>query len=179
MVSSPSGPDFILDEHTTAYDGRNPAWESPAAMVAMLCHFRAAAGPYGRWLLLRRSPGRCGRERPLSTTRARFGEPVTIPPAPDGSSVVLVRIEGVQITGLERLRTTLYRARIRQATFDGPRRQRLIPATATNGLILRVPAAADYPPGFSLDQLSDTISLRVIGRSGGELQYRFSSMAIR
>ena len=148
-------------------------------MVAMLCHFRAAAGPYGRWLLLRRSPSRCGRERPLTTTRARLGERVTIPPAPDRASVVLVRIAGVQVAGLERLRTTLYRARVRQVTFDGPRRQRLIPATAADGLILRVPPAADYPPGFSLDQRSDTIAVRVLGRSGGDLRYRFSSMTIR
>jgi len=37
MVRSPDGPDFILSEHTFAYDGRNLAWESPEAMVAMLC----------------------------------------------------------------------------------------------------------------------------------------------
>ena len=92
---------------------------------------------------------------------------------------MLVRIEGVQVAGLERLRTALYRARVRQVTFDGPRRQRLIPATAADGLILRVPAGADYPPGFSLDQRSDTLAVRVLGRSGGDLRYRFSSMAIR
>ncbi len=47
MVRATDGPDFILDEHTTAFDGRNPAWESPAAMVAMLCRFRPATAPYG------------------------------------------------------------------------------------------------------------------------------------
>jgi hypothetical protein len=179
MVRAADGPDFILDEHTTAFDGRNTAWESPAAMVAMLCRFRAAGGPYGRWLLLRRGPDRCGRERPLTTTRARLGERVTIPPAPDGASAVLVRIEGVEVAGLERLRTALYRARLRQVIFDGPRRQRLIPATARDGLLLRVPPAADYPPGFSLDQRSDTLSVQVLGRSGGDIRYRFSSLAIR
>jgi hypothetical protein len=178
MVRSADGPGFILYEHAPAFDGRNTAWESPAAMVAMLCRFRPAAAPSGRWLLLRRGPDRCGRERPLSTTRARLGEPVRIPPAPDAASVVLLRIEGVQVTGLERLRTALYRARVRQVTFDGPRRQRLVPATADK-LIVRVPPAADYPPGFSLDQRSGSLTVRVLGRSAGDVRYRFSSLAIR
>jgi hypothetical protein len=179
MVRSRSGPDFILLERTTPFDGRNPAWESPAAMAAMLCRFRPAAGPYGRWLLLRRGPALCGRERPLSTTRARLGERVAIPSAPDDSSIVLVRIDGVQVSGLEKLRTTLYRARVRWATFDGSRGQRLIPATAEDGLLLRVPPSADYPPGFHLDQRSETLAVSILGRSSGELRYRFSSMAVR
>ena len=179
MVRSPAGPDFILSEQITPFDGRNTAWESPAAMVAMLCHFRTAAGPIGRWVLLRRSPDRCGRERPLATARAQLGERVPIPPAPDPSSVVLVRIEGTQVAGLETLRTMLYRARLRQVTFDGPRRQRLVPATATNGLLLRVPPRADYPPGFALDQRSNTIAVNILGREGGDLRFRFFSMPIR
>jgi hypothetical protein len=179
MVRSPAGPDFILWEHTTPFDGRNTAFESPAAMVAMLCHFRTAGGPIGRWVLLRRSNDRCGPERPLTTARAQLGEPVPIPPAPDRSSVVLVRIDGVAVAGLEKLRTALYRARVRQVMFDGPRRQRLVPATAADGLLLRVPPRADYPPGFALDQRSNTIAVTVLGRSGGDLRFRFSSMPIR
>jgi hypothetical protein len=149
-------------------------------MVAMLCHFRTASGPIGRWVLLRRSADRCGRERPLATARAQLGERVPIPPAPDRSSVVLVRIEGTQVAGLETLRTMLYRARLRQVTFDGPRRQRLVPATAGNGLLLRVPPRADYPPGFALDQRSNTIAVNILGREGGGgLRFRFFSMPIR
>ena len=90
-----------------------------------------------------------------------------------------MRIEGVQVRSLEKLRTTLYRARLRQASFDGGRRQRLIPATAEDGLLLRVPARADYPTGFGLDQRSNTLAVRILGRTGGDLRYRFSSMAIR
>lgn len=179
MVRSPAGPDFILSEQTKPFDGRNPAFESPAAVVAMLCHFRTAAGPIGRWALLRRSPDRCGPERPLATARAHLGEPVPIPPAPDRSSIVLVRIEGIEVAGLEKLRTALYRARLRQVTFDGPRVQRLVPGTAAAGLLLRVPRRADYPPGFALDQQSDTIAASVLGRQGGDLRFRFSSMSIR
>jgi hypothetical protein len=179
MVRSAAGPDFIMWEHTTAFDGRNTAFESPEAMREMLCRFRTAAGPIGRWALLKRGPDRCGPERALATTRAKQGERVAIPPAPDRSSVVLVRIDGIQVGGLEKLRTMLYRAHRREVAFTGPRVARLIPGTAGDGLLLRVPPAADYPPGFALDQRSDTIAADVQGRSGGDLRFRFTSMTIR
>jgi hypothetical protein len=179
MERSAAGPDFILYEHAIAFDGRDPAFESPEAISAMLCHFRADAGPFGRWLLLRRAPDRCGAERTLVTVRAKLGERVPIPAAPDPDSMVLVRIEGVQVGGLEKLRTALYRARRREVALESPGVHRLIPGTAADGLVLRVPRRADYPPGFAVDQGSGTIAAAIPGRSGGDLRYRFTSMAIR
>jgi hypothetical protein len=179
MVRSASGPDFILYERAIAFDGRDPAFESPEAISAMLCHFRAAVGPFGRWLLLRRAPDRCGAERSLTTVRAKLGERVPIPAAPGPDSVVLVRIDGIQVGGVEKLRTALYRARRREVGFQGPIVHRLIPGTAADGLVLRVPPRADYPPGYAVGQGSSTIAAAIPGRSGGDLRFHFTSMTIR
>ena len=48
------GPDRVLRENG-AIDARNPTWESPAAMLALLCHFREI-GRGGQWQALARIP---------------------------------------------------------------------------------------------------------------------------
>ena len=177
-VQSPDGPDVILREAVPPVDGRNAAFESPAAMRAILCNFRTSAGPVGRWIVLERSAPRCGRERPLAAVDAKLGVPVPVPAPPDTSSVVLVRIDGVDVSGGEKLRALLYRALDRQIVFDGGRVYRLVPQTAGNGLVLRVPKRADYPAPFSLDQATRTM---IVGKSGrsGPIRLRFSAMSIR
>jgi len=92
---------------------------------------------------------------------------------------VLVRIDGIQVAGLEKLRTALYRARPASSPSTAPATSGLIPGTAADGLLLRVPPRADYPPGFGLDQRANTLAVSIPGRSGGDLRLRFSSMSIR
>jgi hypothetical protein len=178
VASSPDGPAVIMREETATADARNPAFESPAAIRAILCHFRPAGGPLGRWLMLERIAPRCGPERPLKTVRAKLGVAVPVPPAPDRSSLVLVRIDGIQVSGLEKVRTALYRALRRDISFGDGRTNRLIPGTAADGLLLRVPKQADYPKPFGLDQAPNTITLTKSGRRG-DVRLRFSTMSIR
>jgi hypothetical protein len=147
-------------------------------MRAILCHFRTAEGPLGRWLMLERSAPRCGPERPLGTVKAKLGVPAAVPPAPDRRSVVIVRIDGIGVSGLERLRTLLYRALPRHVAFDGGRVNRLVPGTAGDGIVLRVPPRADFPAPFQLDQATNTITVLKSGRQG-DLRLRFSAMSIR
>jgi hypothetical protein len=179
MVRSPDGPEVILREATVTFDNRIAAFESPAAIVAMLCHFRPTEGPYGRWLLLERSPDRCGPERPLKTVDARLGEAVPVPPPPDRSSIVVVHIEGVEVSGLEKIRAALHRSRGRQVVYDGGREiKRLIPGTAANAHILTVPRRADHPDPLRLDQGVKTIAVLNEDREG-DVRFRFTTRTIR
>jgi hypothetical protein len=177
MVRNPRGPQQILRENNNTIDARNPAWESPAAQREMLCHFRAPTIS-GRWVLLDRVAPRCGAPRPLATVHAQLGRPAAVPPAPDGASVVFVRIDGIAVSGLERLRTALYRALPRTITLDGGRTFRLVPGTAVDGLVLRVPKRADFPAPFSLDQGTNTLTV-ARGVAHGDIRLRFYSMPIR
>jgi hypothetical protein len=177
MVRNPRGPQQILRENNNAIDSRNPAWESPAAQREMLCHFRAPT-IIGRWVLLDRIAPRCGAPRALATVRAKLGRPAAVPPAPNASSVVFVRIDGIAVSGLERLRTALYRALPRAITLDGGRVFRLVPGTAADGLVLRVPQRADFPAPFALDQGTNTLTV-TRGVTRGDIRLRFYSMPIR
>jgi hypothetical protein len=177
-VRDPDGPEVILREAIGTFDNRNPAFESPEAMRAILCHFRAPGGPLGRWILLERSEPRCGAERPLKTVKAKLGVPAPVPPPPDANSAVFVRIDGIEVKGLEKVRAALYRGIERLITFDGGRTYRLVPGTAGDGIVLRVPKAADYPAPFALDQATNTVTVNKSGRRG-DLRLRFYSMPIR
>jgi hypothetical protein len=176
-VRRPDGPQQILRENNNTIDQRNPAWESPAAQREMLCHFRSRS-VIGRWILLRRTPPRCGTPRLIATEHGNLGVPAAVPPAPDGSSVVFVRIDGLAVGGIERLRNFVYRALPRGAVLDGGRFFRVVPGTAEDGLVMRVPKAADFPAPFNLDQGTDSLTLSRAADQG-DVTLRFYAMSIR
>ena len=180
-IRGPHAPDRILREHGVYLDRgnpiRSPLIDAPSTYRAMLCHYRAgrAVAP---WIVLERTSPRCGAPRLLARTTAKLGEPAPIPPAPDADSVVFVRIDGIGVSGLEHLRTAVYRALPRAIGFDGGRTFRLPPGTAADGLVLRVPARADFPAPYALDQSTQTLTItRALDR--GEVRLRFFAMPIR
>lgn len=178
--AAPDGPDRVLRRNVDAIDGRSTAWESPAAMRAMLCNFRPTL-TRPPWQLLERTEDRCGRPRGLGQARARFGEAIAVPRAPTPRSMVYVELEGVAVAGLERVRNALYRAQERFVTIDGQRNVRLVPGTAANGLIMRVGSAVDLPAPFGLDQGARGIVVtRGAGKQpDGEVRARFFAVELR
>jgi hypothetical protein len=180
-IRSPDAADRILREDGVYLDRgnpiRSPLIDAPATYRAMLCHYRAGK-VVAPWIVLERTSPRCGTPRPLAQTTAKLGEPARIPPAPDANSVVFVRIDGIGVSGLEHLRTALYRALPRAIGFDGNRTFRLPPGTAAGGLVLRVPPQADFPAPYALDQGTETLTLtRALDRD--EVRLRFFAMPIR
>jgi hypothetical protein len=75
----------------------------------------------------------------------------------------------------------------RWSRLDGSGRPlRLVPETAGDGLLLRVPRTADWPGRFALDQHANRIDFErglapgggVAKQRGGELTLRFMAMPI-
>jgi hypothetical protein len=160
-LASEDGPERILRRDASPL-GRYPGFESPAAMIAMLCNFEALATD-GEWQVLGRIPDRCGDPRPLASAAAAHGEPIRVPEAPPGE-LVIARARGVQVAGAERLKAMLYRADARRIAFDDGPEYVLVPETAGSGLLLRAPAGADFPDGFALAPNPETVR---IAREGG------------
>jgi len=143
-LSDPDGPERILRENvgvvypefpTRTIDTRFPGWDPPEQARAALCHFRVVEATE-RWQVLARAPNRCGPSRHLRSVEASAGEQVEVP-APGRNEVVWARIDGVEVGGLERLMAFVAHARTRHAIVNGERSYRLIPGTATDGLMLR------------------------------------------
>ena len=76
--------------------------------------------------VLGRTADRCGAARPIASTEARFGEPVTVPRV-NGNRIVYARVDGLEPTGLELIRTALYRSAFRYVSFDDGFRYRIYP----------------------------------------------------
>jgi hypothetical protein len=153
-------------------DDRYPGWESPATMRAMLCNYRAA-GTNSRWQLLDRVANRCGAPRRIAVVRSMTERRILIPIPPDPSDMVFARINGIGVTGWESLRATLYRAPERTVKLGVGRDWKLAPDTAGDGLILRAPAAIDYPQPFRLAPDVGTMSLRIVGAAPRPLTVEF------
>jgi hypothetical protein len=165
-LRSTEAPPLILRELDTGLvDGRYIGFNPPEATVEMLCRYSPSL-TRGNWVLLRRTRDRCGREKLLKSTDGEFGKPFTVPAVPLGSLTV-VRVRGVGVGGLERLRTLLFRAKPRYVGFSGGNQSastaanfRLVPGTAEDGLLISAPRGADYPQPFTLapDPAAFTIS---------------------
>jgi hypothetical protein len=124
-------------------------------MVQMLCCYRVEDWDE-RWAVLRRSSYRCGQERPLRSVVATSGEAVSLPVTRRNEALV-VGVDGLGVSDLERLRAFLFRAARRHAIFDH-HTWNVIPGTAGDGLLLRVPSWADYPGHFALDSDTETVA---------------------
>jgi len=180
-VASAEGPEVILRHDlgdantfpTLAIDGRYPGWEAPAQALATICHF-AAVLTTERWEVLRRIPDRCGEPEAIGTAEAADGEAVEVPEAPPGS-VTFMRIGGLEVGGIEKLRSLLLRANIRYALLDGEQSYRVVPGTAVDGLLLDGPRSVIGSGAFA--QAPEASSISIQG-SGGELRYEFFAMPV-
>lgn len=158
-------------------DDRFPGWESPAAMRAMLCNYRAVrTGP--RWQLLEHAPDRCGEPRLIATAEGSTGEPIAVPRSPGGDELVFARVEGLGVTGAESIRTVLYRSRRRSVTLGRDGTWGMVAGTAGDGLIMRIPSAADFPPPFSVAPDADRLTLRIEGEDPRPVSVEFFAQRI-
>jgi len=155
-----------------AIDQRNYWFESPEATVERLCRYREVAAS-GNYQVLADSDRQCGPETPLGTVTAAPGESVAIPPAPSPDDMVLVRIRGVGDSPLARLQSALWRSPVWNVLIDGFR-FRLVPGTASDGLVLAVPTTAQGSAPFAFGAPKQTIAVRGTGPgSPDKLTYDF------
>lgn len=160
-----------------ALDDRYPGHDPPAARVAMLCRYRAIATG-AVWQVLRRVPNRCSPPRHLGSVQASYESEIRVPRPPRSDEVVIARVDGLAVEGLERLRALLYRPVLPRVEFDGGASYRLIPGTADDGLLLWTPAAVDYPSPFALGPRARTVTFSK-GDSRSDLRVDFYVMRVR
>jgi hypothetical protein len=175
--SAPDGPQRIAAQTPRTHDGRFPGFDAPAATRAILCHF-VALRVTSQWEILGRVPNRCGPAQPLSTARAALGVPVAVPRPPHSDELVFVRVEGVQVSGLEEIQAALFKARTRHITL-ARRTYRLVPGTAADGLLISAPRSVDYPGAYRLAPDVHSLSAEIGVRSPGHGQVRYAFFAMR
>ncbi len=165
-LESATAPELILWQNTTTFDpnavnypgaidARWPAFESPAQMVQMFCRYRVVRWDE-EWSILRRGPSRCGGERSLGAVTVANTQSVRFPPTRPNEAL-LVYVDGLGVSGIERLRTLLFRASGRIVVIEG-NPWNMVGGTAEDGLLVRVPRWADYPDLYRLGRDIDEIA---------------------
>jgi hypothetical protein len=179
---SPTGPQRILRQNPalqdpahprTSIDRRSVAWDPPAQSLAMLCNY-VALQTTTSWQLLGKVRDRCGSPQLIESVKTQFGATVTVPAAASGH-VVYAEIHGAGVSGFERLRAFLFRAKFRYVIVNGADSYGLVPDTAADGLIMDAGRGADYPAPFALAPGARTIRLTGIS---GPLRIDLYSMAV-
>jgi hypothetical protein len=182
-IESADGPERLLRENAAVVDAEFPTpdidnrfmgWDPPEQARAVLCNF-APLYASERWQVLGRVPDRCGPERPVIEAQAAAGEAIPVPPPAPGH-VVFVRIHGAGVSGLERVQNFLLHARSRHAIVDGGTRYRLVPETASDGLLMR--AAPGIARSGPFDPVPEAHTIAVEGGSD-QITYDFFTMRVR
>lgn len=165
-LSAPDGPQRILRHQTdlsaagattvAGVDGRYAPYDTPAATLAMLCHYRAIRTT-GSYQLLARTADRCGAPRRLGTVETGYGEAVNVP-RPRRGELVFAKVSGLTPSGIENLRTVLYRAAFRYVVFDGSAAYRIVGANAGDGLVLAAAPGVDFPRKWAMAPDARTVS---------------------
>ncbi|MGC1813898.1 MAG: hypothetical protein WA696_07145, partial [Solirubrobacterales bacterium] len=178
-VESPTGPARILRENelrvfpTGDADNRYPGWDPPAQARAILCNF-VPLHASARWQVLGRTSNRCSSPQLIRSVDASPGTTVPVP-EPGRNEVVFVRIYGAGVSGLERLSTFLLHARTRRVVVNGAQSYRLIPGTASDGLLLW---GGDRIAAGAFSHIPQARTIEVTGADGG-LRFSFFRMRVR
>jgi hypothetical protein len=179
-VESPSGPDRILRENelrvspTGDTDDRYPGWDPPAQARAILCNF-VPLRTSTRWQVLGRTSNRCSSPQLIRSVDASSSTTVPVP-EPGRNEVVFVRIYGAGVSGLERLSTLLLHARTRRVIVNGAQSYRLIPGTASDGLLLW--GSDRIAEGGAFSEIPQAKTIDVTG-ANGDLRFSFFRMRVR
>lgn len=140
FLASPRAPERILRIHpTVGIDGRNPAFDAPAAFFALVCNYRETFASRVAEVLAR-STDHCGAPRHLAGADIVAGTLVRVPQA-GAEELVYARIH-VPRPWTERLRELLWKPATTPAIVLDGRKFRLVTATASGPLVLRMPGAA-------------------------------------
>jgi hypothetical protein len=184
-LASAAGPQYVLrhlaynDTALRGLDGRLTTFDAPLEQRTLMCDFRATATSTD-YQLLERAGDRCGPERELETVEASYGEVVQVPTAGPGEAV-FARVEGAGAEGIEKLRTFLYREAFRSVALETTV-ARFQTATAGDGILLSLPARADFPKPFAIALDPRTIAIDSedgFATSDGPLRFEFFAIALK
>jgi hypothetical protein len=169
------GPNGVL-RGAFAIDARHQAWESPRAMLSLLCNFVEVESD-DFWQALVRVPNRCGEPRPAGEVEGELGSPIKLPPLPR-DAVLVAHVEGMEIEGVERLKMLFGRPQEREVMVDEWGPYRVVPDTVGGGLTVSVPPDIDYPSPFNLGFAPRTMIPAIDGQEG-EVTIRLTEVPIR
>jgi hypothetical protein len=183
-IEDPDGPQVLLRPIPAGivplggrpgFAGRQPLWDPPEQNVVTVCNFVPTLTE-GPWQVLSRIPDRCRPQKLISSHSGEPGETVPIPQA-GRNELVILRLGGAGVEGLEKLASLVWRPNERWVRLDGERYgYRLVPGTAGDGLIVSADRTLDRNVDFA--EFPAVHDIRVEG-ADGPLQFDFYRIKLK
>lgn len=142
---------------------RQPAWDPPEQSLADFCNFVPTLTE-GAWQVLSRIPDRCGEPTPAASLTVDPGQTFQIPQA-RSDEIVVMRVRGAKLEGLEKLAALFWRPSERHAVANnGKYSYRLPPDTTEDPMIVSADRTLGHGP--ELPELPVLHEMRLEGASG-------------
>jgi hypothetical protein len=162
FLRSDQAPERVLRENPALLiNRRSRELEAPAELRALICNY-VQIGVGTRWQVLAHVAPRCPSSYRLATVYAQPGVPVHVRQGrPDELVIARVRVGD---TFLNKLRGLVWKPHQPYISLGGGPFVPLVAATAHDGIVMHVPAAAGFDPRF--DGALDWTTIAVGGRPG-------------
>jgi hypothetical protein len=96
FIASKNGPERILRPPSSATGSEVPAFESPAAVVSLVCHY-AQLGASSSWQVLGMVPDHCGPMHQISVVHTRIGQTIEVPQPTRPDEAVIARVTALPL----------------------------------------------------------------------------------
>jgi len=148
LLSAPKD-QVVLRSSGPGLDGRNPLWETPRYMLALVCDYRATLADK-TWQVLSHATDRCGAPTRVDTRTVEAGQAVTVPRAAAGDLLV-ARFVPDALRGVDALAAIVFKP-LKPLTITADGDQFRVPRGLSDGpLLMKLPVAAMWPEHFGGD----------------------------
>jgi hypothetical protein len=157
LLVSPRRPDRVMRVYPlSAADGRNAVFDAPNAFLALVCNYRETFAN-GALEVLAHAANRCGPPRRLGGSLIQAGQHVRVPRR-GPNDLIYARLQ-IPRPFSERLRELIWKPAVLPGIVLDGVPFRLVAATASGPLLMRMPASAGFPTSGLADAQVDVFRL--------------------
>ena len=174
-LHSPSAPQMILRQSSSAIDGRDQYQDPPSTQLAILCNYRQVDSSPG-WQLLQQSTDRCSSPSLLATVHVDLGQQVAVP-QPVGlavsSELIVASVSQVPMNLADSLQGLLMKPPIEHLNLDDAP-FRLVAGTASDLHLMGSPLDLAWSPTYAptyVHSMSVTVEGEPAGTPGVTVQF--------
>jgi hypothetical protein len=179
FIASDNGPERILRPPSGAISSQVPAFESPAAVVSLICHY-AQLGASSSWQVLGMVSDRCGSVHQISVVHSRIGQTIRVPQPTRPEEAIIARVTAIPLPLTTAPLSFLFKtSSMNIVVNDNVVPNRFITATAAQPHLMIQPKDLGYSCPFSYQPIN-RFSITGGGDNSGTtgMVVRFYSMPV-
>jgi len=166
FIASNNGPERILRPPSSAIESQVPAFESPDAVVSVICHY-SQLGASSSWQVLGRVSDRCGSMHQISVVHSRIGQTIGVPQPTRPDEAIIARVTSIPLPLITAPLSFLFKtSSMNIRVNDNVALHRFIVATAAQPHLMIQPKDLGYSCPFSYQPI-DRFSIIGGGDSAG------------